>query len=501
MFRRARWSATGGLREPGCTKPWLPGTRFPRNAMPSSERVAQLFQDALEQPVEERARFLAEKCGGNGALLAEVESLLTSDEDAGAANFWHGSAIDVEAANFALESDARLGQTIGPYRILEAISSGGMGTVYKAVRDDEAFQKYVAIKVIKRGMDTDFIVQRFRNERQILANLEHPNIARLLDGGATGDGLPYLVMEYVEGQPIDRYADEHGLAIPERLRLFRTVCAAVQYAHQNLVVHRDLKPSNILVTREGDPKLLDFGIAKLITPGGGPAEQTVTMMRFLTPDYASPEQIRGEAITTVSDIYSLGVLLYKLLTGQRPYRVKTDNPDELARAICTETAERPSTALTRGGPVAMPVDAAKAQKRLSGDLDNIVLMAMRKEPERRYASVEQFSEDIRRDLEGLPVVAHKDTFSYRTAKFVRRHKAGAVAAALVVLTLVAGIAATAWQARTARRERDKEQYINKFLQDMLGAAAPDALGTDVKVIDVLNEASKRAKIELADKPE
>ena len=439
--------------------------------MPSSERVAQLFEDALEQPEAERAHFLAAECGGDAALLAEVQALLTSDEDAGSAAFWKGSAIEVEAVNFARETDPRLGQTIGRYRILEAISSGGMGTVYKAVRDDAAFEKYAAIKVIKRGMDTDFIVQRFRNERQILANLEHPNIARLLDGGATEDGLPYLVMEYVEGQPIDQYAEERGLTIPERLRLFRTVCAAVQYAHQNLVVHRDLKPSNILVTREGDPKLLDFGIAKLVSPEGSRAEQTVTMMRFLTPEYASPEQIRGEPITTVSDIYSLGVLLYRLLTGQRPYRPKGENPDELARAICTETAERPSTAVTRGGAELVTPEMAKARKRLSGDLDNIVLMAMRKEPERRYASVEQFSEDIRRDLEGLPVIAHRDTFGYRTAKFVRRHRMGVAAAALIGVSLVAGIVGIAWEAHVAQLQRaraekrfaDVRKIANTFL--------------------------------------
>ncbi len=442
--------------------------------MPDNERLEQLFQVALEHSPERRAEFLASECGDDPALLAELQSLLESDSEADSAGFWKSTAIEVEAIRSARQTDPRVGQTIGPYRILEAIGSGGMGAVYLAVRDDAAYQKHVAIKVIKRGMDTDFIVQRFRTERQILANLEHPNIARLLDGGATEDGLPYLVMEYVEGQPIDQYAHQNQLSIPQRLQLFRTVCSAVQYAHQNLVVHRDLKPSNILVTRDGEPKLLDFGIAKILGPGDslGKSDQTVTMMRFLTPEYASPEQIRGEPITTVSDIYSLGVLLYRLLTGQRPYRVKSERPEDLANAICTEVPEKPSTAISRADPVVVASgEPTKLRKRLRGDLDNIVLMAIRKEPERRYMSVEQFSEDIRRDLEGLPVVAHRDTLGYRAGKFVRRHRMSVAAAALILLCLVAGIVSTAWEAHVAQVQRaraekrfaDVRRLANTFL--------------------------------------
>jgi eukaryotic-like serine/threonine-protein kinase len=431
--------------------------------MPSEKRLEQLFQIAVEQAPERRAEFLAVECGEDTALLAELHALLNSDAAAGSIDFWNCSAIEVEALRSAHENDPRVGQTIGPYRILEAISSGGMGTVYQAVRDDATYQKHVAIKVIKRGMDTDFVVHRFRTERQILANLEHPNIARLLDGGATEDGLPYLVMEYIEGQPIDQYAQQNQLSIAQRLQLFRTVCSAVQYAHQNLVVHRDLKPSNILVTREGEPKLLDFGIAKILSPDRSPANeqttpQTAPMMRFLTPDYASPEQVRGEPITTVSDIYSLGVLLYRLLTGQRPYRVKSDRPEELANAICTVEPDKPSTAISRSEPRSPGlVETGKLRRRLRGDLDNIVLMAIRKEPERRYTSVEQFSEDIRRHLEGLPVAAHRDTLGYRSGKFIRRHRTGVAAAGLIVLCLLGGIVGTVWQAHVARVERARAE--------------------------------------------
>jgi len=395
-----------------------------------------------------------------------------------------------------------------------------MGDVYLASRDDDQYRKEVAIKLVQRGFDTDDIRRRFRHERQILATLDHPNIARLIDGGTTETGLPYFVMEYVDGLPLNRYCDERKLNITERLKLFRTVCSAVHYAHQHLVIHRDIKPGNILVTQEGAPKLLDFGIAKILDPDlSQPAGHTVTELKVMTPEYASPEQVRGEQVTTATDTYSLGVLLYELLTGRRPYRIKSRRPEAVARIICEEEPERPSTAISRveeaakssgaSGATVTPesVSAArneqpeKLRRLLSGDLDNIVLMAMRKEPQRRYASVEQFSEDMRRHLEGLPVIAHKDTFSYRTAKFVRRHKAGVAAAGLILLTLVVGVAATAWQARTVRRERDKAQYINAFLQDMLSAAAPEIKGADIKVIDILNEASKRAKTELADRPE
>jgi tetratricopeptide (TPR) repeat protein len=352
-----------------------------------------------------------------------------------------------------------------------------MGAVYLAVRDDDQYQKRVALKLVKRGMDTADIVRRFRHERQILASLDHPNIAKLLDGGATPDGLPYFVMEYIEGEPITDYCDSHRLSTIERLRLFRTVCAAVQSAHRNLVVHRDIKPGNILVTAEGAPRLLDFGIAKLLNPemGSLTIDPTATALRLMTPEYASPEQVRGELITTASDVYSLGVVLYELLTGHRPYRLKSRLPHEILRIVCEEEPERPSVAISRTEEAISSDGAIRAtltpesvsrtrdgkpetlRRRLKGDLDNIVLMAMRKEPQRRHASAEQLSEDLRRHLEGLPVIARKDTYAYRSVKFVQRHKAGVAAVAIILLTLLGGIVATARQAGIARAEQAKAQ--------------------------------------------
>jgi serine/threonine protein kinase len=293
---------------------------------------------------------------------------------------------------------------------------------------------------VRRGLDTDDILSRFRAERQILAQLDHPNIARLIDAGSTEDGLPYFVMEHVAGEPISSFCDARKLDTEERLELFRSVCSAVTYAHQHLVVHRDIKPSNILVTGDGVPKLLDFGIAKVLHTDGGQEAQTLTGTRVMTPEYASPEQVRGGTITTSSDIYSLGVLLYELLTGQKPYRLTTHTHDEISRAIVEQVPERPSG--VAGG-------SSADRKALRGDLDKIVLMALRKEPERRYASVAQFSADIERHLAGRPVLAHKDTVSYRAAKFIKRNKIAVGAALLVLLTLITGVIATAWQAKHA----------------------------------------------------
>jgi serine/threonine protein kinase len=299
-----------------------------------------------------------------------------------------------------------------------------MGRVYLAARVDQQYQKRVAIKVIKADVDRDEVVSRFRRERQILASLDHPNISRFLDGGATADGRPYFVMEYVEGKAIDKYCDRHRLSIPERLKLFRQLCAAVEYAHRNLIVHRDIKPGNILVTAEGVPKLLDFGIAKLVNPGLSGEAGTMTGLA-MTPEFASPEQARGEPVTTISDVYSLGVLLYLILTGHLPYRFKTRQTLDVLRAVCEDEPEKPSTAVGRtadAGGEGLTADQLsrsregspeQLRRRLSGDLDTILLMALRKEPSRRYSSVEALSEDLRRYLEGLPIKARKATFSYR----------------------------------------------------------------------------------------
>ena len=386
---------------------------------------------------------------------------------------------------------------VGPYRLTRELGRGGMGTVYLAVRSDDAFQKRVAIKVLKRGMDTEAIVRRFRHERQILASLEHPYIAGLLDGGTTPEGLPYFAMEYVEGPTIVDYCEARGLDTSARLQLFRKVCAAVQHAHQNLIIHRDIKPQNVLVAADGTPKLLDFGIAKLLNPelGGQTLAPTVVGFQLMTPEYASPEQVRGLPVTTATDVYSLGVLLYEMLTRRRPYRIESRTPAEIERVVCGSEPLRPSTAVTAveghgTGPDALteagatvphgPVlqrhtteDAGRLRKRLAGDLDNIVLKALSKEPSRRYVSVDQFSEDVRRHLSGLPVIARPDTVRYRAAKFVRRNRGAVAAAILVTLALVAGTIGTAWQARVAQRERARAEQRFDDVRTLANAALFD----------------------------
>lgn len=446
------------------------------------KQIESLFHQALALDPGQREAFLNEACAGDPDLRADVESLIVSDERAEQEERAVRKAIGGVVDEFVKDTEpTSAGTRIGPYQLVREVGRGGMGAVYLAERADEQYHQRVALKLVKRGLDTDEVLRRFRHERQILANLDHPNIARLLDGGTTEDGRPYFVMEYIEGQPINEYCDTHNLSILERLKLFRTVCSAVHYAHQNLVVHRDLKPSNIWVTSDGAPKLLDFGIAKLLHPEPGAPTLTATAigLRPMTPEYASPEQIRGEPITTASDVYSLGVLLYELLTGQRPYQLKSHTPQEIERVITEEEPERPSAAASRQWSVVSAQwsvekdhqprttddgqrTAKKLRRQLEGDLDNIVLMAMRKEPQRRYGSVEQFSEDIRRHLAGLPVIARKDTLGYRAGKFIQRHKVGVVvAAAFVAVAIGFGVTMTVQSARIARerdtaaRERDR----------------------------------------------
>jgi eukaryotic-like serine/threonine-protein kinase len=437
------------------------------------ERMKQLFASALDLPPQARREFLRNACGTDDSLFEEVEALIATHESEQSTS--SGLAPPVRTPITRWD-----GQRIGPYRILHRIGSGGMGDVYLAVRADDAFNKRVAIKLVQTGIDTKEILDRFRHERRILAALEHPNIARLLDGGTTDDGLPYFVMDFVEGTPIDEYSNRRRLSISERIALFRKVCLAVHYVHQNLVVHRDLKPSNILVTADGVPKLLDFGIAKLLKPEflGYSLDATRIEFRLMTPWYASPEQIRGEAVTTASDVYSLGVILYELLTSRCPYRPKTNAADEVLRAVCEQEPERPSLAVCQSKPLESvnqttpPLSPAaiaeqrstvleKLKRQLAGDLDMIAMKALRKEPERRYPSAEQLSEDLRRQSEALPVTAQRDSTRYRAGKFVRRHKAGVVAAGLVLVSLVAGVLATTWQARVARAERaEAERQFN-----------------------------------------
>ena len=427
------------------------------------QQLKALFDDALGYPPDERMAFVERMCDDD-ELRREALSLLGFYEDE--PEFLE-SPVHTDALRVVAEESTPTpsGVQIGPYRLVREIGRGGMGTVYLAERADGQFQQQVAIKLVRHGRHQADLLHRLRRERQILASLQHPNIARLLAGGVTEDGLPYLVMEYIEGLPIDTYCDRHGLTISDRLILFRTVCAAVHYAHQNLVVHRDLKPSNIFVTRDGQVKLLDFGIAKLLEEDRVEAvPMTRTGMRAMTPEYASPEQVRGEPVTTASDVYALGVVLYLLLTGQRPYEVHNLPPTQVERIICEHEPPRPSTVAQPGREpnaeerlLGQVRHTERLARRLRGDLDTIVMMALRKEPGRRYGSVEQFSEDLRRHLAQLPVAARPDTLGYQVSTFVRRHTVGVVATLLVVLALVGGIIGTATQARIAAAERDRAE--------------------------------------------
>ena len=420
------------------------------------QQIEELFNAAAECRPERRAALLEESCAGDPELRSHVDALLASDD--AATDFLQNPVFELTAIDSEQKAaDSLVGQRIGTYQLQQKIGHGGMGAVYLAVRADEEYQKRVAIKLVKRGMDSDAILDRFRSERQILANLDHPNIAKLLDGGTSPDGLPYFVMDYVEGLPIDHYCDRHRLPIEKRLHLFRTMCSAVHYAHQNHVLHRDLKPSNILVTNDGVPKLLDFGIAKLFSAGldAQAPETTLTVLPFLTPQYASPEQLRSEKLTPASDVYALGVLLYQLLSGHRPYCSKGATPAEMARIICEQEPEKPSSVITRveeapttSAEVRLTPesvsetregDPEKLRRRLAGDLDNIVLKALRSEPEQRYGSVDEMSEDILRHLEGQPVLARKGTLGYRSARFIKRNKAGVTAGFFALALLVLGV--------------------------------------------------------------
>jgi serine/threonine protein kinase/tetratricopeptide (TPR) repeat protein len=442
------------------------------------QRVQALLDEALQAEPSARSAYLDQACSGEPSLRREVESLIAAHENA--ADFMERPAEESFADLCESDPASRAGERIGHYRLLEEIGRGGMAAVYRAVRVDD-FEQQVAVKLVKRGLDTEFVLARFRSERQILARLEHPNIARLIDGASTKDGVPYFVMEYVRGGPLDEYCDSHRLTITGRLRIFLEVCSAVQYAHRNLVVHRDIKPSNILVTDADVPKLLDFGIAKILNPDSPSSgkSQTRTVVKLLTPEYASPEQLLGEPITTASDVYSLGILLYELLTGHRPYRAADRSPEAMGRALSENEPERPSSAVAhveevrdRTGVILervtpeqvaanREVSVEKLRRQLAGDIDNVVLMAIRREPQRRYGSVEQFSEDIQRHLDGQPVLARTDTFWYRGSKFGQRHRAAVAAGALVALALLIGMAATLREARIARLERGRaEQRFN-----------------------------------------
>ncbi|HYE96558.1 MAG TPA: serine/threonine-protein kinase [Rubricoccaceae bacterium] len=447
------------------------------------ERLKALLDEALSHPVEARPAFLEEAASEDPALAEEVRALAAA----------HDAADASDALTAALPAEAppdHTGRRIGPWRIEGLLGHGGMGAVYRAARADGQFEQAAALKLVRGGPE---LAPRFRVERQLLARLEHPGIARLLDGGTDDEGRPYFAMELVDGVPLTAYAEAHALSVEDRLRLFVGVCEAVAYAHRHLVVHRDLKPSNVLVTPEGRVKLLDFGIARLLdAPETEGLTQTLTAP--MTPEYAAPEQVRGGPVTTATDVYALGVLLFELLTGQRPYHFRTRTPSEIERVVCETEPDRPSAVVARTPETAGHLPP----QRLRGDLDTICLKALAKEPERRYASAEALADDVGRYLDGEPVEARPATAAYRARKFVGRHRVGVTAAAFAVFALVVGLTAALWQGRLAARERDrarseaaKAEQVAAFLQDLFAAADASEGGREVRVADVLGEAGAR----------
>jgi serine/threonine-protein kinase len=469
------------------------------------QRLQEIFERALELDPLSRPDFVVEECGEDAALREQVLSLLIASNETGD-DF--EQRVEHAIAGAVREADLPPGQVIGNYRVQRLLGRGGMGAVYLAERADGQYQQLVALKIVARGVVHDRIAGRFRSERQILARLNHPNIARLLDGGRTAEGAPYLVMEHVEGLRVDEYCERHELDVRARLRLFQLVCAAVHYAHQNLVVHRDLKPSNILVTHDGVPKLLDFGIAKLLDPDHSPVTRALTRVRdrVLTPEYASPEQVRGEAVGTASDVYGLGALLYELLTRRRPFDAGNDSFEELEKQICHVDPPAPSarvraTEREGGGPPR----SAQLARALDGDLDNIVLKAMRKEPARRYASAEALAADIQSYLDGRPVQARPDTWTYRAGKFVKRNALG-VASASGVALLVFGLvifytARLAAERDAAEQERQIAASVSGFMIEAFRLANPNAApGAAVAARDVLDSAATRIERDLANQP-
>jgi eukaryotic-like serine/threonine-protein kinase len=469
-------------------------------------KIQTVFEAVLDVSGRERHTYLQELCSGDDELYREVTSLLEADEHVHA--LLEGLAIDAVGLSYEQQY---LGKRIGPYRIIKQIGSGGMSYVFLAEREDGQFEQQVAIKLIKRGMESDQIIRRFRSERQILSRLDHPNIARLLDGGMTDEGVPYFTMDHVEGIPINQYCDENRLTIDERLELFGDVCSAVQYAHSNLVVHRDLKPGNIFVTKDGSVKLLDFGIAKVLGEGEDELLLTRTGIRVMTPEYASPEQIRQQPVTTATDVYALGIVLYELLTGERPYLLAGASPSEIERIVCTVNPDRPSTKVMSQDSqdrltVYSDTSPARLRNVLRGDLDTICLTALRKEPKRRYQSAEQLQRDIQRYREKLPITARRDTASYRLNKFVHRHRSGVIAATSVILLIslltVYYTSRLADERNTARLEAAKSEEISKFLSSLFEISNPsEARGETVTARELLDQGALRVRNELADQPE
>jgi serine/threonine-protein kinase len=448
------------------------------------QRVKQVLDEALDLGPAERMEFLASACGSEPDVRAEVESLLAAEEEAG--DF-------IEEPVFASTGrPLAAGQRVGAWRVVREIGRGGMGAVYLAERADEEFEKRVALKVIRRSAGSEEIVRRFRTERQILAGLDHSHIARLLDGGTTEDGRPFLVMEHVEGRPIDEFFEMERLSLRQQLEVFQTVCLAVHFAHQNRVVHGDLKPGNILVGSDGAPRLVDFGIAEILASDHPEeAAETGAAPRPMTLAFASPEQVKGGVVTTASDVYSLGVLLYGLLTGRSPYGAPPPVGEDLVRAILDLEPLPPSRT---GG--------AGERKRLAGDLDSIVARAMHKDPQQRYSSAEQLAADLRLHLDGFPVQAHAGTSSYRFGKFVRRHKLGAAAAAAFVAVVLGATVELSILYREADRERERAEAVSGFLVDLFEISEPsESRGRTVTAREILDQGRRKISRELSDKPE
>jgi serine/threonine-protein kinase len=476
-------------------------------------RAEEIFFAAIAHDEAKRAAFVIEECRGDAALEREVRALLDAHDEAGGYFEWLSGQIDA----LLDEGEPMPNEPFGPYRAVRLLGRGGMGSVYLAERIDEQFEKKVALKVLPIGLVEPVSRARFLLERQILARLVHPNIARLLDGGVTDDGTPYFVMDYVDGVPIDVHCDEHRLSLEARLALFCEVCIAVQYAHANLVVHRDLKPANILVDDSGAVRLVDFGIAKVLDSSTEEAALTQVVGRPLTPLYASPEMLRGEPVTTAADVYALGVLLYTLLCGRPPFRIEGLTSTAAARLLCEQEPLRPSEAVAQttdpseghSGADAIAtrrgVRADRLSARLRGDLDTIVAKALAKEPRRRYQSVEQFEEDIRRHLQGLPVHARPPTRAYRFWKFLRRHPTGVASGVTAALLLaLVGILTTNFAITTARQavaiaaERDRVEQTQQFLLDIFAHADPNQTkGADVTAREILDRAAQRIRTELA----
>ena len=466
-------------------------------------RLKTVFDEALDLPESERPAFIERVCGDDEELLNELKSLL--EEEASVIRLLDGVAIE---ATTLLKNVTQTGQRIGSYLLKEQLGVGGMGEVYLAERADGQFERQVALKLVRGDIRTDRMLARFHSERRILSRLRHPNIAQLLDAGVTDDGRPYFVLEYIVGVPIDEYANEHDLDVDGRLELFDQVCRAVTYAHTSLIVHRDLKPSNVLVTEDGTVKLLDFGIAKILDADDQDGHHmTRTGAALMTPAYASPEQARGEPVSTLSDIYSLGVILYELLTGLRPYEVDPANPVESARVICDVEPERLSTRVATGQTGAKHgSDTGRLHRILQGDLDVICLKALRKEPERRYTSSDELREDIRRHLNDEPIRARSESRSYRFQKFVKRHRFGVFGTAVVVV-LVAGLVGyytmrLSGERDRAQQEAEKARQVVGFLQDIFTVPNPEQnQGQSLTVREVLDQGAMRLEEELSSQPE